>query len=338
VRAQNLQNDLLKQLALLHQSPVDLREAFGADTPASIKDALRTETRLWSDLYATHVPEPEPIISYALDWLLRSAPGSDQPPVLVHGDIGPGNFLFADESVQALIDWEITHPGHPLEDIACIIARTLGVPFGDLRQHVAMYSRLTGHAVDYKELDYCVVLVLTRFCIGISMGIAKASLAIDIPMLVKFLQVNLFALVRIMARFAGLQEEHAVPADAPPASTRPLYDFMTDVLASQIKPVVEDRFLLARLDGVTGLATYLRNLADYGTDKLRAEELAALSKVLGRNITTLREGRKALPGALAGASDDIRAEILRWLLQRSAREHLLMKDMLGPMYDRTLVY
>jgi hypothetical protein len=322
----------------LHQAQVDLRQAFGTGAPATVKEALQAEVKLWGDLYQRHVVHPEPAISFALDWLLRSAPGTDQPAVLVHGDIGPGNFMFEGRTVQALIDWEITHAGHPLEDLACIIARTLGIPFGDLRQHVITYGRLTETTVDYKELDYCVVLVLTKFCIGISMGIAKASLAVDIAILVKFLQVNLFALVKILARFAGMEATSPSTAPWTVGPTHALYDFAAEVLAAQIKPVINEHFLLARLDGLNGLLFYLRNLADYGTDRLRAQELTALQGVLRRQVATVQEGRVLLTDALARSSAEERATILGWLLQRCAQEHLLMKEMLGPMYERTLAY
>lgn len=337
-REKAIEDDLLRQLALLHKARVDLKSAFGANTSATIKGALQHEVKLWGDLYRSHVASPDPVLSFALDWLRRSAPGGDTPPVVVHGDIGPGNFLFEAESVGALIDWEIAHAGHPLEDIACIIARTLGVPFGDLKQHVATYGELTGAPVDYDELDYCLVLVLVRFCVGISMGIARAGIDVDLPMLVKFLQVNLFALIKIMARLSGVRGLDSMPAAASASATRPLYDFMSDSLTAQFKPAITEPYLLARLDGMAGLNTYLRNLADYGTDRLRAEELAALRNVLGREVESIQDGRLALPDALEKASDEKRAEMLPWLLKRSALEHVLMKDMLGPMYDRALSY
>ena len=68
------------------------------------------------------------------------------------------------------------------------------------------------------------------------------------------------------------------------------------------------------------------------------EELAALRAVLGRDVASVHEGRLALPDALEKASDAQRARMLPWLLRRSALEHALMKDMLGPMFDRALSY
>jgi aminoglycoside phosphotransferase (APT) family kinase protein len=338
-RAAELQDDLLRQLARLHQVPFNARRVFGDAAHATVRETLREDVEFWGRLFASHVAEPEPVLTYALDWLHRNAlGGNDEAPVLVHGDIGPGNFLFDGSRVTALIDWELTHAGHPLEDLACIIARTLGVPFGDLRRHIATYGRLSGRPVDPDELDYCVVLVMTRWCIAISMGLAKVSVALDLPVLVKFLQVNLFALLKVLARLSGRplprMPEDPVVVDA----TRPLYDYASAVLETQIKPVVAEPYLEARVDGVNGLLGYLRNVAGYGSDRLRAEELEALRIVLGGNVGSVAEGRGALASALRGSTEAQRNAVLDWLLARSALQQVLMKPLLGAMYGRELDY
>ncbi len=337
-QAAALQDDLLRQLALLHQVPVDTRAVFGDAAPDTVRETLREDVRFWGELCRQHVAHPEPVLTYALDWLHRAALGGDQPPVLIHGDIGPGNFLFEGTAVTALIDWELTHAGHPLEDLACIIARTLGVPFGDLRRHIGTYGQLAGRVVDPAELDYCVVLVLTRWCIAMSMGLAKTSVALEVAILVKFLQVNLFALVKIMARLSGTRLPAMPEGVVTPSATTSLYDHMAAVLDAQIKPAVTEPYLKSRIDGLNGLLSYLRNVADYGSDRLRVEELAALRNVLGNHIASTQEGRVALPSALRDATAAQRATILQWLLERSALQHVLMKPMLGPMYDRELDY
>jgi Ser/Thr protein kinase RdoA (MazF antagonist) len=45
-----------------------------------------------------------------------AAPGA----VLVHGDFGPNNMLFDPDTfaVTAVLDWEWSRPGHPIEDVA----------------------------------------------------------------------------------------------------------------------------------------------------------------------------------------------------------------------------
>ena len=337
-QAAALQVELLAQLALLHRTPIDVQKVFGVATPRTVCEALREDIQFWGELFRKHVPHPEPVITFALDWLYRRALGGDQAPVLVHGDIGPGNFMFEGSSLKALIDWELVHAGHPLEDLAAIIARTLGVPFGDLKQHVDTYARLSGRKVDPDELDYCIVLMLTRWCIGMSMGLAKISTALDVPIFVKFMQVNLFAIAKLLARLSG-QALPPVPAIAAvPGVTRDLYGYGAALLTEQVKPAVAEPYLQAKLDGVAGLLSYLRSLADYGTDRVRREELEALQTVLGGEVASVEAGRAALAEALRTSTDEQRATILRWLLKKLSLQHVLLKEMLGPMYERELEY
>ena len=337
-QAATLQDELLEQLAALHSAPVDVQKVFGADTPRTVRHALREDIRFWGELLRRNVPQPEPVITFALDWLYRRALGGDQAPVVVHGDIGPGNFMFDGASLKALIDWELVHAGHPLEDLAAIIARTLGVPFGDLRRHVETYGRLSGRKVDADELDYCIVLVLTRWCIGMSMGLAKISPALDVPIFVKFMQVNLFAIAKLLARLSGEPLPPAPEVASVPGVVRDLYGYSAAVLTEQLKPGLTEPFLKARADGVAGLFSYLRNLADYGTDRIRDEELTALSTVLGGNVASVAAGRDALAHALRESTDAQRATVLQWLLRRLSLQHELLREMLGPMHGRELDY
>src|SRR5579862_7544507 len=46
---------------------------------------------------------------------------TDEPPALLHGDVGPDNMLWADTPV--LIDWEYARLGDPADDIASVFAQ-----------------------------------------------------------------------------------------------------------------------------------------------------------------------------------------------------------------------
>jgi aminoglycoside phosphotransferase (APT) family kinase protein len=51
---------------------------------------------------------------------LRTIQAYAAPPVLVHGDFGPNNTLFDPDTfaTTAVLDWEWSHPGEPIEDLA----------------------------------------------------------------------------------------------------------------------------------------------------------------------------------------------------------------------------
>ena len=48
---------------------------------------------------------PMPLLSFCVDWLERNMPDDGGPVVLVQGDTGPGNFMYRDGRVTAIVDW-----------------------------------------------------------------------------------------------------------------------------------------------------------------------------------------------------------------------------------------
>src|SRR3546814_3121647 len=67
----------------------------------------------------------DPLIHLSLNWLEANIPTNMPTPVIVHGDAGPGNFLFEGEQVTALLDWELVHYGDQMADLAMLCLRML---------------------------------------------------------------------------------------------------------------------------------------------------------------------------------------------------------------------
>ncbi|OWJ63971.1 phosphotransferase family protein [Inquilinus limosus] len=72
-------------------------------------------------LIARHRPEPDESLA---EPRLRAAlaahwpPPRRNPPVLLHGDVWPGNLLWRGGRLQAVVDWEDAAAGDPLADLA----------------------------------------------------------------------------------------------------------------------------------------------------------------------------------------------------------------------------
>jgi aminoglycoside phosphotransferase (APT) family kinase protein len=75
------------------------------------------QVALWEAQFLKHRMEPHPAIAFAFEWLKTHTPVAERVS-LVHGDYRLGNFLFEDERITALLDWEMAHLGDPAEDIA----------------------------------------------------------------------------------------------------------------------------------------------------------------------------------------------------------------------------
>jgi len=82
-------------------------------------ECWRRELDYWEATINKKQLEPNPVVRAAIRWLRRNPPPPAQKVVAVHGDMRPGNFLFNETGeIKAIVDWEMSHIGDPLEDLA----------------------------------------------------------------------------------------------------------------------------------------------------------------------------------------------------------------------------
>jgi len=124
---------------------------LGAPTPQSVATEQIT---FWEAQFLKHRMEPHPVIVGAFAWLKRNRPVAERV-ALVHGDLRLGNFLYEDQRVTALLDWEMAHLGDPVEDIAWAY-RTLWTPemHLSLDDFIAHYQRAGGPPVHEQNLRF----------------------------------------------------------------------------------------------------------------------------------------------------------------------------------------
>jgi len=127
-------DDVLRALARLHRlEPEAVDEVAALDgIPAGgePEQAIDAQLRHWHDVYRSAVARPIPLLERGFAWL-RANLRPTGPPVIVHGDPGPGNALQDVTGVAAVIDWELAHAGDAAEDwayLALIRGRRLGSP------------------------------------------------------------------------------------------------------------------------------------------------------------------------------------------------------------------
>jgi aminoglycoside phosphotransferase (APT) family kinase protein len=84
--------------------------------------------------------------------------------VLLHGDFWPGNILWRDGTLVAVIDWEDAKLGDPLTDLAISRLDILWI-FGVDAMHSFTHHYMSMMAIDYTNLPYwdlCAALRLVR--------------------------------------------------------------------------------------------------------------------------------------------------------------------------------
>jgi aminoglycoside phosphotransferase (APT) family kinase protein len=106
--------------------------------------------------------KPRPVFELALRWLEDNMPAPLRQLHLVHGDFRNGNLIIAPDGVRAVLDWELTHLGDPMEDLGwlCLTPWRFGVidaPVGGLgrrEQLYAGYQAAGGEAIDPKRVRW----------------------------------------------------------------------------------------------------------------------------------------------------------------------------------------
>jgi aminoglycoside phosphotransferase (APT) family kinase protein len=181
-RARTLAADLARAAAELHAVDVHryapgLTERLGgvvsADGRIDARATVAAQIEYWQSVFLDCRLEPLPVLAGLFDWLLDNVP-EPAKVAIVHGDLRPGNFLYEDARLVALLDWEMVHLGDPAEDLAWIY-RPLWSPhrFLDLGSFVRRYEEAGGPPVDPAALLYHRVLAEVKFA-AISIRAARA--------------------------------------------------------------------------------------------------------------------------------------------------------------------
>ena len=140
-------------LARLHAA----RPATSSGSPAaeSPSEGTLAQVHQYQRLYESARPAPVPLLGALLAWAERNCPHDEVRPAVLWGDPGAHNLLVADGHVSALLDWELTHIGDPLDDLGAAVWSCLGS--FDPDDIVAGYEEVAG-AVDRQRLSYFVAL------------------------------------------------------------------------------------------------------------------------------------------------------------------------------------
>ena len=296
----------------------------------------------------------EPLLRISLEWLEANLPDYEGPVVLVQGDTGPGNFMYADGKVTGIIDWELAHLGDPMDDVAWMSWRTVQHTFTDFADRMAEYEALSGHKLDQKRVDYyrvnaCVLLAATgsgpHGGFGLpSMGAGRPPLPGGEPMAAEadraadgsaFIFSTLHRRMRLEALAAAMALDlpsRDIADQAPEPEASRLYDQVLDSLRTAT-PRIEDRTASAVVKGVARTVKYLKESARNAA-LFEAHELDSIARLLGARPASLIDGRRALYAA--AVERRVRDEdYIRYHWDRLIRDDFLMRTAAGAVYQRT---
>ncbi|WP_449431719.1 phosphotransferase family protein [Pseudomonas putida] len=122
--------------------------------------------------YLDTLEHGQPVIEWGLRWCENNLPPA-RPICLLHGDYRTGNYLVDGNSLEAVLDWEFTEWGNPVQDIGWLTAKCWrfarvdlevgGV--GELEDFLAGYNAIAPLHVDAEELRFWQVFATIRWAV-----------------------------------------------------------------------------------------------------------------------------------------------------------------------------
>lgn len=322
--------DFMTHLAALHRIDPATLELPAFPPVTTIADAVRHELDEWDGIIERRGGAPDPALAFTLDWLRRNIPDDDGPVVLVQGDTGPGNFMYADGRVLAVVDWELAHLGDPMDDIAWLSLRATQEPFPDLPARLREYEALSGNTIDEGRVRYYRVMAETKLQVmrhGMSGGAGDIGNWLIYGLLHRRLWLEALA---AMLDLDTVEAETPRPRDD--ADHDWLYGAVLDQLRDVVVPRITDPLASTRAKGLARIVKYLANIDAFGAfyDACELDDLAAL---LGTRPATVASGRAAAADAVrAGTLTD--AQYIGYLWRRVARDTELARSAMGVLADR----
>jgi aminoglycoside phosphotransferase (APT) family kinase protein len=278
-----------------------------------------------------------------LNLLGSKLPAFDGDPVLVQGDTGPGNLMYAGGKVTAIVDWELAHLGDPMDDIAWLSWRTTQHSFPDFPTRLREYEAHSGIAIDDDRVRYYRVNAIARLgprfglapmsgsggpVSGVSAGNERSADGSAFIMSMLHRRMVLTAL----ADLAGMPlPSRRVDTEADAAPQNGMYDGLLDNLAA-IVPRIEDRSASTVVKGVARHLKYLKEIDRNGALFVR-NELEDVNALLAPTFDDLAAARPALAEAARDGHVGLE-DYLRYHYRRMVRDDWLMRSASGAMYER----
>lgn len=281
--------------------------------------------------------KPAPLLRFCIDWLDRNVPDYDGPTVLVQGDTGPGNFMYSEGRVTAVVDWELAHFGDPMDDIAWLSLRTVQDTFTDFPARLAEYEQLSGHQIDADRVWYYRLFAETRLA---SMNPGSVDIRASAPagspdagnsLIYGMLHRRL--LVEALARAVGIDEvDVELPDDEIESERASVYAATASALSAATARTA-DALAVRYIKGAARLVKYLAEVDRVGT-QIDAAETAELTQLLGAAPASVALGRAAL-AELAGRGGIAEPDYVAQLWRGIKRDDYLTRTASGALSRRT---
>ncbi len=317
--------DFMDQLAKLHQIDISAAPVEGM---GSIEPIATLITQRLDSLRARNSGENwDPLMQLSIDWLADNIPADLPTPVIVHGDAGPANFLYADGKVTVLLDWELVHYGDPMADLAMLCLRMLFQPFVPLPEAFSTYQAAGGYAVDLPRVRYWRLLFQTGFARAIRFNDPDTPPPPNLGMNMVYSTIHRRVLSEALAEAAGVTLEPVALPSAAEGPRQGAFAIALDDIRDMIVPRLADEQAAVKAKGLARLVKWWRDIERYEPG-FQESERREISAALGTEFASHASAWKAYCDAVKSGTI-ARTTAIRLINAHVSREAALMADAMG---------
>lgn len=149
---QSVLHQLAEQMTLMHRlDPRPFAEA-GLDLAQEPRAVTLSLFQDFYDNYAKRRTRPDPGLEFASQWVMRNAPQASEPARYIACDAG--QFLFEDDRLTAMMDFELSALGDPMMDLAAMRIRGQWEDLGHLPDFYKLYEQTSGRPVELEKVRF----------------------------------------------------------------------------------------------------------------------------------------------------------------------------------------
>ncbi|MGA2307144.1 MAG: phosphotransferase family protein [Acidimicrobiales bacterium] len=335
-RAVAIASDFMAQVAGIHRIDPRTLHLSEFDPQKPVSAYVEDEIDIWERVHLDSTTDREPIVLMAAAWLRCHVPDDTGTSVVfVQGDTGPGNFMYKDDHVAVVLDWENAHFGDFHDDLAWIYVRDLQERFTYLPDRLADYERQSGNRVDVRRLRYFIVLAQMRCAVGTlnALAVQDARGEMANHLIYSALHLRMLAEALAGANEIDIPDPEPLADECPATAWTWLYEVALQELREVVVPgLAGNAFANRRAKGVARMVKVLEENDRLG-DAVEKAELADLRTVLGAGVQDIRGGRSKLCQAVStGSLDEL--EGIRYGLRYVNRRTELLRTAMGDLANR----
>lgn len=341
-------DEYLVQLARIHSIPIEEFEAIGFDRPRSSEQSCFGETRRFERDYRAARqragdPRPEPMIEFQLAWCKRNVPRDRQEFSFLVCDAG--QFMFDDDGLTGVIDFELGYIGDYAADLAALRTRDLSEPIGELGRAMRRYGEISGREIDLRAIDYHTIRFALLNPLSLASVLARPTRDANYVQYLGWSVCYGRAGLEVMARYAGVELDPPRLPEAAPSRRTVAHAHLIDLLdpariaapgSAGDDPAAGERAY--DFDRMQRIAVYLDRSDRYGA-ALEADDLADVARLLGPSSAppvSWQEADARLERLVAESGPERDAELIRYFHRRLSREEFLLKGVLREQENAAL--